>query len=173
MVTEPGKVWAYNGGNSWLFSVIITNKTGMNIMEFARENLFGPLGITNFLWRTDRQGIYDAAGGLLMTPRDMAKYGYLILNKGVWEGKRVIPAGFVAESVKTQTRFSANAGYGYQSWWTVPADGYYYAAGIKGQQIYVMEKQDMIVVTTCNLPEDSQPETKMHKIAQYAISACK
>jgi CubicO group peptidase (beta-lactamase class C family) len=172
MATQPGKVWAYNGGYSQIFSAIVTNKTGMNTMEFAKKNLFGPLGITKFIWRTDRQGIYDAAGGLSMTPRDMAKYGYLILNKGVWEGKQIIPADFVAESVKTQTRFNANAGYGYESWWTVPLDGYYYASGIKGQEIYVMEKQDMVVVTTCNLPEDSQPETKMRKIAQYAISAC-
>jgi len=51
--------------------------------------------------------------------------------------------------------------------------GYYYAAGIRGQRIYVMEKQDLVVVTTANLPEDSQTETKMRKIAQYAISACK
>jgi CubicO group peptidase (beta-lactamase class C family) len=172
MATQPGKVWAYNGGYSQIFSAIVTNKTGMNTMEFAKKNLFSPLGITKFIWRTDRQGIYDAAGGLSMTPRDMAKYGYLILNKGVWEGKQIIPPDFVAESVKTQTRFNANAGYGYESWWTVPLDGYYYASGIKGQEIYIMEKQDMVVVTTCNLPEDSQPETKMRKIAQYAISAC-
>jgi CubicO group peptidase (beta-lactamase class C family) len=173
MATQPGTMWAYNGGFSQIFSAIITNKTGMTTLEFAKKNLFSPLGITKFVWRTDRQGIYDAAGGLSMTPRDMAKYGYLILNRGVWEGKQIIPADFIAESVKTQTPFNANAGYGYQSWWTVPLDGYYYAAGIKGQKIYVMEKQDMVLVTTGNLPEDSQIETQMRKIAQYALSACK
>jgi len=173
MATQPGTIWAYNGGFSQMFSSIITNKTGMTTLDFAKKNLFGPVGIKNFVWRTDRQGIYDAAGGLSMTPRDMAKYGYLILNKGVWEGKQIIPADFVVESVKTQTTFNANAGYGYQSWWTLPLDGYYYAAGIRGQQIYVVEKQDMLVVTTGNLPEDGQAETKMRKTAQYAISACK
>jgi CubicO group peptidase (beta-lactamase class C family) len=173
MAIQPGTIWAYNGGCSQIFSDIVTNKTGMSTLEFAKKNLFSPLGITKFNWRMDRHGIYDAGGGLSMTPRDMGKYGYLILNRGVWEGKQIIPADFVAESVRTQTTFNANAGYGYQSWWTVPLDGYYYAAGIKGQRIYVMEKQDMVVVTTCNLPEDSQIETKMRKIAQYAISACK
>ena len=69
-----------------------------------------------------------------MTPRDMAKYGYLILNRGVWEGKQIIPADFVVESVKTHTTFNANSGYGYESWWTIPLDGYYYAAGIRGQK---------------------------------------
>jgi len=172
MAAKPGTVWAYNGGFSQLLSAIVTDKTGMNTMEFAKENLFGPLGITEFIWKTDQQGIYDAGGGLSMTPRDMAKYGYLILNKGVWEGKQIIPAAFVAESVKTQTRFTPNAGYGYESWWTVPQDGHYYAAGIRGQRIYVMEKQDMVVVTTCSLPEDSQTEAKVRRIAGYAISAC-
>jgi CubicO group peptidase (beta-lactamase class C family) len=173
MAVKPGTVWAYNGGFSQLLSAIVTYKTGMSTMEFAKENLFGPLGITKFIWKTDRQGIYDAGGGLSMTPRDMAKYGHLILNKGIWEGKQIIPADFIAESVKTQTLFNANSGYGYESWWTIPPYGYYYAAGIRGQRIYVMEKQDMVVVTTANLPEDSQTGMKMLKIAQYAVSACK
>jgi len=173
MATQPGTIWAYNGGCSQIFSAIVTNKTGMSTLEFAKKNLFSPLGITKFTWRTDRQGIYDAGGGLSMTPRDMAKYGYLILNRGFWEGKQIIPADFVAESVKTHTTFNPNAGYGYQSWWTVPLDGYYYAAGIRGQKIYVMEKQDMVLVTTGNLPEESQTENQIRKIAQYAISACK
>ena len=173
MATQPGTVWAYNGGFSQIFSAIVTDKTGMNTLEFAKKNLFNQLGITEYIWRRDRQGIYNGGSGLLLTPRDMAKYGYLILNKGVWEGKQIIPADFVAESVKTQTTFNANSGYGYKSWWTIPLDGYYYAAGIRGQRIYVMEKQDMVVVTTADLPEDSQTETKMRKIARYTISACK
>lgn len=173
MAAKPGTVWAYNGGFSQLLSAIVTDKTGMNTMEFAKKNLFSPLGITKFTWKTDQQGIYDAGGGLSMTPRDMAKYGHLILNKGIWEGKQIIPADFVAESVKTQTLFNANSGFGYESWWTIPPYGYYYAAGIQGQRIYVMEKQEMVVVTTANLPEDSQTGMKMLKIAQYAVSACK
>ncbi len=173
MATQPGTVWSYNGGYSQIFSAIITDKTGMNTLEFAKKYLFNPLGITKYIWRRDRQGIYNGGSGLSLTPRDMAKYGYLILNKGVWEGKQVIPADFVAESVKTQTIFNANFGYGYESWWTIPQDGYYYAAGIRGQKICVMEKQDMVVVTTADLPEDSQTETKMRKIATFAISACK
>ena len=175
MATQPGTVWAYNGGYSQIFSAMVTDKTGMTTLEFAKKYLFNPLGITELTWRRDRQGIYDAGGGLMLTPRDMAKYGYLILNKGVWEGKPIIPADFVAESVKTQTTFNANSGYGYESWWTIPQEGYYYAAGIRGQRIYIMEKQDMVVVTTANtnLSEEGQIETKMRKLAQYAISACK
>jgi CubicO group peptidase (beta-lactamase class C family) len=173
MATKPGKTWEYNGGYSEIFSAIVTDRTGMNTLEFAKKNLFNPLGITRLVWRTDRQGLYDAAGGLSMTPRDMAKYGYLILNRGVWEGRQIVPADFVAQSIKTQTTFSDNAGYGYHSWWTLPQDGYYCASGVYGQEIYIVEKKDMVVVTTAGLQQDSQTETKMRKIAQYAISACK
>ena len=173
MATQPGTVWAYNGGYSQIFSAIVTDKTGMNTLEFAKKNLFNPLGITEYIWRRDRRGIYNGGSGLLLTPRDMAKYGYLILSKGVWDEKQIIPADHVAESVKTHTTFNANFGYGYQSWWTIQPDGYYYAAGIRGQRIYVMEKQDLVVVTTADLPEDSQTEAKVRQIARYAISACK
>ena len=156
MAAKPGTVWAYNGGYSQLFSAIVTDKTGMNTLEFAKKNLFSPLGITKFIWRTDRQGIYDAGGGLSMTPRDMAKYGYLILNKGIWEGKQIIPADFVAESVKTQTpstlipAMAMKAGGRFRWMVIITPPGY------RGQRIYVMEKQEMVVVTTANLPEDSQ-----------------
>ena len=85
MANKPGTIWVYNGGGSQIFSAIVTNWTGMSTLEFARRNLFDPLGIKKFHWRTDQQGIYDGGGGLSMTPRDMAKYGYLILNRGVWE----------------------------------------------------------------------------------------
>lgn len=173
MSTDPGTVWAYNGGFSEIFSQIVTDRTKMSTLDFANKNLFGPLGITNVRWSQDSHGIYNAGGGLSMTPRNMAKFGWLILNKGVWEGKQVIPADFVAESVKTQTTFSANSGYGYESWWTVPLDGFYYAAGIYGQRIYVIDKQDMVVVVTATLAEDGTTESKVRRIAQFAISACK
>jgi CubicO group peptidase (beta-lactamase class C family) len=79
----------------------------------------------------------------------------------------------VAESVKTHTTLNANSGYGYESWWTLPLDGYYYAAGLYGQRIYVMEDQDMVVVVTASLPEDNQTETRVRRIAQYAIESCR
>jgi CubicO group peptidase (beta-lactamase class C family) len=173
MAAQPGAIWAYNGGCSQILSAIVTNMTGMSTLEFARESLFALMGITNLNWRRDQKGIYDGGGGLSMTPRDMAKYGYLILNRGSWEGKQIIPSDFVAESIKTQTTFSGNSGYGYQNWWTIPTDGYYYSAGIRGQRIYVMAKQDMVVVTTASLKEELQTETKMREIAKHAISACK
>jgi len=172
MATQPGSVWSYNGGYSQLFSAIITQKTGMGTLDYANQNLFGPLGITEVRWNQDRQGIYDAGGGLQMFPRDMAKFGLLYLHNGKWDGRQIVPADFVAESVKTHTSFTASSGYGYESWWTYPLDDYYYAAGLNGQRIYIVPEKDLVVVVTSTIPEDSQLEGKMRTIAQYAISAC-
>lgn len=66
---------------------------------------------------------------------------------------------------------NANFGYGYESWWKIPLDGYYYSAGIRGQRIYIMEKQDLVVVNTADLPENSQTEGKVRQIARYAMPA--
>jgi CubicO group peptidase (beta-lactamase class C family) len=79
---------------------------------------------------------------------------------GEREGKQIIPADYFGEMVKTHTSFNANLGYGYQNWWTIPLDGYYYAPGIGGQRIYVMEKQDLVIVTTADLPEDARQKAK-------------
>ena len=72
MATQPGTVWAYNGGCSQILSAIVTDTTGMSTLEFAKKNLFNPLGITEYTWRRDRQGLYNAGAGLFVDP---AGYG--------------------------------------------------------------------------------------------------
>ncbi len=158
MMEEPGVRWNYNGGTSDLLSALIAEATGYDTLDFAREFLFGPLGITEASWYRHDAGFYLGGGGLELTPRDMAKFGYLYLNGGKWEDKQIVPADFVAEAVKTQSPVSASRGYGYQSWWTYPQRGVYNAAGLLGQRIYVVPDLDLVVVFTANIPEDVDPE---------------
>lgn len=73
-------------------STIINKVTGYNALDFAREFLFDPLGISNVLWGADPQDINSRVDGLHLTPRDMAKFGFLYLNKGLWEGEQIVPA---------------------------------------------------------------------------------
>ena len=77
MDTAPGTSFNYNSGNSHLLSAILTRLTGRTALDFAREKLFGPLGITDVQWRHDPQGITAGGYGLYLQPRDMAKIGYL------------------------------------------------------------------------------------------------
>jgi CubicO group peptidase (beta-lactamase class C family) len=160
MASPPGTVWNYNSGNAHLLSAIIQNACGQNTLEVAREKLFTPLGITEFTWETDPQGIPNGGWGLSMLPRDMAKIGLLYLNDGVWDGQQILPAEWITAS--TQRYFQVpkplepwDLYYGY-TWW-LHGDGSYYAAhGRGGQFIYVLPEQGMVVVFTrdVNTPDD-------------------
>ncbi len=79
MAAAPGSVFVYNSGGSHLLSAVIQKATGMSALDFAQKHLFAPLGITNVTWATDPQGINFGAANLAMSPRDMAKLGYLYL----------------------------------------------------------------------------------------------
>ena len=172
MMEEPGVRWNYNGGTTHLLSALITEVTGYDTLDFAREHLFSPLGIKDVSWEQDRHGIYYGGGGLSLKPRDAAKFGYLYLHNGNWDGKQVVPADFVAEAVKSHYLSSATSGYGYQSWWTYPQDGVYYAAGLYGQRIYVAPELDLVVVFTTSM-SIGDPEFWMREMLfDYIMAAC-
>lgn len=90
---EPSTEWYYNGGCSHLLSAILTTTTGYSTLNFAREFLFEPLGITAVIWPIDPQGIYFGGQDIWLKPRDMAKFGYLFLNYGTWESKLSLKTG--------------------------------------------------------------------------------
>jgi CubicO group peptidase (beta-lactamase class C family) len=158
----PGEDFNYAGGNNILLGEILNNATGMNMDEFSGKYLFGPLGIDPYYWTVYRDGSIDAAGGLIITPRDMVKIGVTFLNKGVWNGERIISEEWVEKSA---TSYPGNnwmndwddhyvmRGYSY-SWWThqFVESGrrieMYYAGGWGGQFIMVIPALDTVVVFT-------------------------
>src|SRR6185369_15121044 len=95
MALPPGTAFNYNSGNSHLVSAILARKTGMSTQEFAVRHLFKPLGISDFRWLKDPQGIAIGGYGLYLHPRDMARIGYLYLNHGEWDGVRLISRPWV------------------------------------------------------------------------------
>jgi CubicO group peptidase (beta-lactamase class C family) len=147
---EPGSRFEYTNGVSHLLSCIITEKTGVSAAEYADEHLFGPLGITEYTWDSDNQGRNWGYNRIHFTPHDMAKIGFLFLNKGDWDGEQIISEEWVAEA--TTHRIDANIldGYGYQ-WWV--GDGFYVAVGYQGQFIFVYPEHDLIAVFTGGSPE--------------------
>ena len=152
MAEEPGTRFEYCNSASFLLSAIIQETTGTNTLEFARENLFAPLGITDVTWPSNPQGITIGWGELRLLPHDMAKIGYLYLNEGMWDGKQVIPSDWVKTS--TSKHISANTledGYGYQ-WW-VDDSGIYMALGYAGQYIVVIPEKEMVAVFTGDLQD--------------------
>lgn len=157
MEAEPNSLWHYNTGASHLLSGIIQEVTGMTTLEFALENLFSPLGISNLYWNVDRQGVNYGGYDLQLTPEDMAKFGYLFLNNGTWDGEQIVSEEWVASSTGTFTQLNSYEGYGYQ-WWTLPAIGAFYAAGLYGQFIFVVPEQDLVVAFTSGFYASERPQ---------------
>jgi CubicO group peptidase (beta-lactamase class C family) len=124
MAAEPGTSYVYCSPNVHLLSAIIQETTGMSAEDFAREYLFGPLGFSDVIWKTDPQGINRGWGDLMLDPHDMAKLGYLFLNEGQWDGQQVLSSAWVEKATSPLTRHNlAISDYGYL-WWVDPAGAY-------------------------------------------------
>ena len=148
VVHTPGSSFVYCGPDMHLLSAILQKATGTSALEFARKNLFSPLGFREVLWPTDPQGVNFGAGNLRLFPEDMAKLGFLYLHKGLWAGTQIISARWVEDALKPQ----GNAGgdpYGY-GWRVNNGDnGYeFYTEGMGGQRILVIPGLNTILVTT-------------------------
>lgn len=148
MVREPGTTFNYGGGNPYLLSALINQKSGRSAQDFAMKELFGPLGIKSAAWgRNDVQGVTDGQSGLFLTPQDMARFGYLYLRNGQWEGKQIIPSSWV-ERVK-EGKVIAPRGFHYANlWWSLPGRGAFMARGRHSQLILVIPRLDVVAVMT-------------------------
>ena len=152
MLQEPGKSFCYDSPGMHLLSAILQEATGMTALDFARQYLFEPLGIDEVAWETDPQGYTHGWGDLHLKPLDAAKIGYLWLNHGAWEGKQIVSADWVRNSVKAQVD-GIDDGYGY-GWW-VSKDSYY-AFGRGGQNIKIVPSLNTVIVTTASNLEYDQ-----------------
>ncbi len=160
MAARPGALFAYDSAGVNLLMSILHKTSRMKNSDFADKFLFKPVGITNYYWQTDRQGDYLGGWGLAMTPMEMARFGYLYLLKGDWNGKQVIPSDWVKASMSSQIKpynwISKDKGYGYL-WWELEFGGFT-AAGYGGQRIMVMPEKDMVVVITAGLINERPEE---------------
>jgi CubicO group peptidase (beta-lactamase class C family) len=153
----PGEVYAYNSGGTEVLAATLAKMTGRRLDNYAQEKLFGPLGITDFEWaELPVTGQPAASAGLRLRPRDTAKLGHLMLGAGVWEGRRVLPADWVAESMKPRINGFGLYQYGYQ-WWLgrsyVRGREVTWTAGMGdgGQRLYVVPTLDLVVVVNSGL----------------------
>jgi len=148
-VEKAGEQFNYCTLNTHVISGILTRASGIGLLDLGNKYLFEPLGIKNVYCLKDEQGYYFGGDKLWLTPRDMAKFGYLFLNKGKWEDKQIIPEEWVIESTTNKFRNfneSGYAGYGY-GWW-LNEQACYCARGFGGQIISVYPQWNMVVVFT-------------------------
>ncbi len=144
--SKPGSEWRYDSIATYTLSAIIQKVTGMTLFDYLKIKLFEPLGIKNAAWEISPDGITAGGWGLHIQSESLAKFGQLLLNKGVWEGKRIISEEWVNLMMKEHIS-TGTCGYGYQMWvegypGTARADGAY------GQYVIVVPAKDMVFVFT-------------------------
>lgn len=157
---EPGSVFAYNQPCTMALAQIVQRTSGSGLLEYLRPRLFGPLGVgeAELGWITDDQGREIGFSGLHTTTETLAKLGQLYLQDGIWEGRRVLPEGWVElatrEHVATvdddEDKHDWRLGYGFQFWRSRHG---YRADGAFGQLIMVLPEQDAVVTITSQSPE--------------------
>jgi len=178
MSDQPGTRFQYNSGATVLLSGIIRNTTGKQTEAFAREQLFGPLGITDYQWDRGAQGLTNTGWGLNLRPYDMAKIGYLVLNNGSWYGQQIVASSWLETSTTKHATPSAQFNYGYQ-WWLLPiqnraghtpqANDVKFAWGYGGQFIFVVPSLDMVVVSTAGNYDNSLEDSAIDFVREYII----
>jgi CubicO group peptidase (beta-lactamase class C family) len=164
---DPGEDFCYSSHSAHLLSGIITRATGMSTLAFAQKHLFRPLGIQRVKWLTDGNGIHYGGSCLYLSPRDMARFGYLYLKNGLIDDKQILPSEWIETSVRNYRDFTEpwqemeDVGYGYL-WWTGRFGRYpvYFASGYGGQFILHVPDLDMVIVTTAN----ADTETEWHQM---------
>ena len=171
VVHEPGTFYLYNSLGTYMLSAIVQKVTGEKIVDYLTPRLFEPLHIDKPKWEESPQGINTGGWGLYLKTEDLAKMGQLLLQKGEWNGKQIIPAEWVAEMSKKQvesinpgTRLEQAAergmtketsdwmqGYGYQMWRCRP--GCFRADGARGQYIIVVPDKNAVIAITSDVAD--------------------
>ena len=178
VVHEPGTFYLYNSLGTYMLSAIVQQVTGEKVVDYLTPRLFEPLHIDKPKWEESPQGINCGGWGLYLKTEDLAKMGQLLLQKGEWNGKQLIPAEWVAEMSKKQvesinpgtrieqaeergmTKESSDwmQGYGYQMWRCRP--NCFRADGARGQYIIVVPDKNAVIAITSNV-EDLQGELNL------------
>ena len=151
MAFEPGEKYEYNSGATRLLSYLINKTTGQDLADYVKTNLFEILGIKDYYWKHTPTGLTDAEGGLYLSPRDLAKFGYLYLNNGKWDSNQLLPENWVENTpAKPVDTIWPKFKYGFQ-WWLMPYGKNHtalLASGLGGQRMIVLPELDIVAVFT-------------------------
>ena len=153
LVAEPGSLFVYSDASINTVARAIERQSGMLLDDLAAEYLFGPLGIDDARWLIIREGFVWASGNLAITPRAMAKIGQLYLDRGVWNGERLLSSEWVERSAEAYHAFDEPWRYGYgYAWWLDAYDAGSVETisghGLGSQRIHVIPELNAVVIIT-------------------------
>jgi CubicO group peptidase (beta-lactamase class C family) len=172
-IGAPGSRFHYDSSNPHLLSAVISAHARRSLAAIAEETLFRPLGISTYTWPQDIEGYNVGSTDLSLTAQDQAKLGELYLRDGIWNGRRLLPEGWVAASTTPAFQFPLGNGYGYL-WWTVGGMGtqVYAAAGYRQQWIVVVPAFEIVVVIASESISLRAPERDhLQLLSRYVLPA--
>jgi CubicO group peptidase (beta-lactamase class C family) len=165
LTSDPGTRFQYSNLTSHWLGIIVARACDTDLKSFGEAHLFSPLGVKIGHWNRDLDGYYIGGGDIEFTARDMAKFGLLYLNNGKWNGKQIIPAQWIQQSLKSYSkdawvaippqnyigRYLRDLGYGYQ-WWSASVGEHHidFAWGHGGQLIILLDELNMVIVVTAD-----------------------
>lgn len=152
---EPGAPFVYNSAASHMLSAIVQKVTGQTLLDYLKPRLFDPLGIEGMTWQTDPMGRNTGGWGLALKTEDIARFGQMLLQKGLWEGNAILRPGWVVMATSWQVDNSLDPnqanpdwkqGYGFQFW--MCRHNAFRGDGAFGQYCIVMPRQDAVLAIT-------------------------
>lgn len=148
LFATPGDAFRYRDCDPQLVGYSLERLTGTSEERFARSELFEPLGISDVVWNAGPIGESMAAHGLYLRPRDLAKLGQVMLDDGVWQGRRLLSSTWVkASTAPLQPSNAASIDYGFY-WYVLPEQTGFAAWGSGGQYVLAFPSKRLLVVMT-------------------------
>jgi CubicO group peptidase (beta-lactamase class C family) len=178
LVDAPGTIWSYNSGSTELLGAIIAKASGATLDAFAEKALFAPLGISDVGWWRFADGRPGAAAGLQLRPRDLAKIGQLLLQRGRWNDKQIVSEHWLDEATAPQIGPGDRLYfYGYQ-WWLgrslVKRKALLWVAGqgLGGQRLILVPSLDLVcVITAGHYRDEMQTWLPLLLLNQHVLAA--
>ena len=176
VVTPPGDFWNYNSGGTELIGAVLKKAAGKPVDDFARELLFEPLGITDVEWPRYANGNAIAGGALRLRPRDLAKIGQFVLQRGNWRGTQVVPASWIDAATTPQINIGSDF-YGYffflgRALVDRHEVQYAVALGLGGQRVFIVPELDLVMVMNAGLYQSPvQALVPFRALDQYVLKA--
>ena len=177
LARAPGISFEYNSSETELVGAVLQKVSGKTVDILAREKIFVPLGIKDIDWYGRLgNGVPTSSTGLSLRPRDWAKIGQLVLNRGAWEGEQIVSASWIAQSTAEQIKAQKRLSYGFQWWrgrsqikgrvveWTA-------AMGVNSQKIIIVPELDMIVVFNASLESARMIAPEIQLLDEYVLPA--
>jgi CubicO group peptidase (beta-lactamase class C family)/predicted glycoside hydrolase/deacetylase ChbG (UPF0249 family) len=178
ILKQPGSEFLYNSAATYMLSAIVQQVTGQKILDYLQPRLFQPLGIAGIDWEVSPQGVNTGGWGLRLKTEDMAKFGQLFLQKGIWKGKQILPTAWIEEASTMKIMQNPKAtqaekdssdwlqGYGYQMWRS--RNNSYRGDGAFGQYILVLPEKDAVIIITS---ETDNMQTELNLVWKYLLPA--